>query len=118
MDVEGALPVAVRFLGLALAVWAIPASWEVAHQTAQAFAMGHGVSAWSLWIDYGGEREIPDRFGHVLVLVVGVYLFLDGRWVIRRCMRGTAGRCARCGYDLRGLTIERCPECGLRAQKP
>jgi hypothetical protein len=55
------------------------------------------------------------------VLIVP-YWFLEGvmvgvavlawRAVLRRERWVKAGRCARCGYDLRA-TPERCPECGL-----
>lgn len=30
-----------------------------------------------------------------------------------RPIRKRAARCLRCGYDLRGQTTPRCPECGL-----
>ena len=31
-----------------------------------------------------------------------------------RSCRVDPERCPRCGYDLRNLTVPRCPECGLR----
>ena len=35
-------------------------------------------------------------------------------WFVRLTSdpRVAEGRCARCGYDLQGLTEPRCPECG------
>jgi len=34
-------------------------------------------------------------------------------WQVRRLKRRlTNGLCVNCGYDLRGLTLPRCPECG------
>lgn len=33
------------------------------------------------------------------------------RWAVRRRRRGQ-GRCARCGYSLRGVSSSTCPECG------
>jgi hypothetical protein len=40
-------------------------------------------------------------------------LFIPG--AARRTLRQRRGRCLACGYDLRGLTADRCPECGGKA---
>lgn len=46
-------------------------------------------------------------------------LVLDGFRTIRTTFRRRRGRCASCGYDLRGLAHSRCPECGQApAQRP
>ncbi len=42
---------------------------------------------------------------------VGVYFALGGNAFIRWCMRGIGNFCPTCGYDIRGLTATRCPEC-------
>jgi len=39
-------------------------------------------------------------------------LLLFGPGIIRRMRRRRAGRCVKCGYDLRGSTSTSCPECG------
>lgn len=36
-------------------------------------------------------------------------------WAFRQRPRVAAVRCSACGYDLRGLTFPRCPECGNAA---
>ncbi len=51
----------------------------------------------------------------LVVLALGVHfigaLMRDSPWVARR--KGDDDLvCARCGYDLRGLELPRCPECG------
>ncbi len=38
---------------------------------------------------------------------------LFGLPVLRRWRRGRRGLCVSCGYDLRGASGERCPECGV-----
>ncbi len=48
-----------------------------------------------------------------IVLLVVVILALG--WIRRTALarlRDDTRRCRRCGYDLRGLEIPRCPECG------
>ncbi len=45
-----------------------------------------------------------------LLVSVGVYLLVTG---LRPRRRGTAPHCGRCGYNLTGLSSERCPECGM-----
>lgn len=47
-----------------------------------------------------------------LLFSVPLLWAIQGRW--RRSRRVSAGRCGRCGYDLRGgSTTGRCPECGM-----
>lgn len=53
-------------------------------------------------------------------LAFNVAAFAGAWWMVlfafgaaRRVVRGRRGRCVRCGYDRRGLTLEvACPECG------
>ena len=59
----------------------------------------------------GENARIGLRFlgiGFVPALLGGVVMFVASR------VRLPAGRCASCGYDLRG-TAGRCPECGATA---
>jgi hypothetical protein len=51
------------------------------------------------------------------VVVAGIMsvLLLRARWASEdRLRRRAEGCCLGCGYDLRGLTSGRCPECGAR----
>lgn len=47
------------------------------------------------------------------VVCVGVVLLVrHGPRAVRRCWRCRAGLCRKCGYDMRELTSNVCPECG------
>lgn len=50
----------------------------------------------------------------------GWYLLFRGEGVISRVLAEIHGRCAKCGYDLRGLNSNACPECNtpIRAKAP
>ena len=48
-------------------------------------------------------------------LILGLYLLLGGKWVFKVLFRGLGGqdgRCPHCSYDVRGITSNRCSECG------
>jgi hypothetical protein len=46
-----------------------------------------------------------------------LWLVTLGPFELRRLVRQAAGRCLRCGYDLRGEYEEGCPECGWARQR-
>lgn len=52
---------------------------------------------------------IGNTIGYVAALWGGLCVFRRGRGYFRR----RRGRCAGCGYDLVGVPVRRCPECGL-----
>ena len=59
------------------------------------------------------ERGDAIVFGIVtplLMIVASVVLLIGGR----HSQRVTAGRCLKCGYDLKGNFDQGCPECGWR----
>jgi hypothetical protein len=65
----------------------------------------HSVREWQI--------SIPDW------LVFAALCILPGIWLprmLQRVLRARAGRCDRCGYDLRA-TPNRCPECGTNKKK-
>ena len=78
-------------------------------------------------IGYFGLVTNGSKYKYVCLafLVISVLVFcatLQARFVYyKRMSREVLGRCASCGYDLRGLTDPRCPECGtlfdMRKQK-
>lgn len=55
------------------------------------------------------------RFGEPVLIVSFVPFTFLGWWLgwwLRPVHESPPGKCATCGYDLRGLTVSRCPECG------
>ncbi len=47
-------------------------------------------------------------------LLAGLYLLRGGKWVVDKIVPGDRPYCPECGYNLTGLTTQRCPECGTR----
>ena len=47
----------------------------------------------------------------IVLSILAIWLLKTGIWPRRR---GVTPHCAGCGYNLTGLTGERCPECGVR----
>jgi hypothetical protein len=112
MNQRSVITPAVRFLGLVFVATSLPEVGRFVHDLVQATCMGNGLSILSPFIQYDAEEEVLSRVGWLALFAIGLYLFLDGRWAIRRMLRGLDGSCANCGYDLRGVAGAVCPECG------
>ncbi len=50
--------------------------------------------------------------GVLVQLAFGLYLLFWGSALVRYCTRDLPGLCVSCGYDLKNLEADRCPECG------
>ena len=70
--------------------------------------MSFGYWAAPTWLAHAREYEISYWF---LVLIFALAPAARVAAVIRRRQRFAAGRCQRCGYDLRATPLQ-CPECG------
>jgi hypothetical protein len=55
---------------------------------------------------YGGGS------GGILSLLIGLYLFFGGKWIVNRAIPGNRPYCQECGYELTRTQSDRCPECG------
>lgn len=112
--------IATRCLGLGLVVW-------------HADAVGRLVAMLAYPLLYPGQVSLPGyllglsdggtpAFVQLLLFVLGLYLFLGGRWVIGRITRGLSwpggGTCPKCGYDVSAVESARCPECGTKLPPP
>jgi len=74
-----------------------------------------------LLLSLPGVDEVPPVFNGVVVALIVVPAPMVTAWIFRRKVQRSLrqqlterGRpiCLECGYDLRGQTVSRCPECG------
>ena len=98
--------------------WPMPAGYGIAHRTEGWHAFGFVYS--------GGQQRIatPNRWWwyQISLWVIAAALAAPpllriSPWARRR-RRRERGQCVACGYDLRGLTSDRCPECGTAITTP
>jgi len=109
---EEAATIAARLLGRLLGVYLLGAVLRSGADLAMR-ASGLRTSSRSglaMAVSYVGPAS------STLVFALGLYMFLSGKWFIRRIVRGLGppaeGICPACRYDLAGLRVSRCPECG------
>jgi hypothetical protein len=47
----------------------------------------------------------------ILALAMGLYLFFGGEWIVNKAIPSNRPYCHECGYMLKNLTGNTCPEC-------
>jgi hypothetical protein len=67
---------------------------------------------WRAYLSNGIAAVGKSTGWFVAWLVCAVVAVLVGTWVLVRDTRRGPRACAGCGYDLTGLSVTRCPECG------
>jgi hypothetical protein len=74
----------------------------------------HG--AWSFWSFWWTPDLLLPFFvplvESAVMLVIGLYLFLGGRWIVNVAVPSNRPYCPECGYDSFHRSGEICPECG------
>lgn len=93
-----ALPTAINYLAYAVSA-IVSRDWLALSAGEQLFAILGGLA------------------GFLAQGAFGVYLLFGGSAIIRYCTRDISGLCGSCGYDLKNLDADRCPECGSPAPK-
>ena len=64
------------------------------------------------WVDpLIGWELIVGVVAPLVKLLLGVYLFFGGNWIVNLAIPSNRPYCHECGYDLRHVTTNRCPEC-------
>lgn len=102
---------AVRAIGLVVLAFAAPdlATLCVSFASLVKQSWDPGTT-WSL-VDMGWSYAPPTV--RVLVEVaIGIYLLRGGGAIARYCVRVSEFSCPACGYDLRDVQRDLCPECG------
>ena len=65
----------------------------------------------SVWL----QGYLANMVQPALQIGLGAYLFFAGGWVVNKAIPGNRPYCPECGYDLTGVTANRCPECERRS---
>lgn len=64
--------------------------------------------------NWSAANWIYSMLAPAIQTAIGAYLFLEGKWVIDKCIPSNRPYCPECGYDLSHNTSStNCPECGV-----
>lgn len=111
-------------VGVGACAWPLRRYRPVIHYALGAWCGCSGLILWYYFIHNSppvalgtaieGALFFPALFWGPVSLLLSAAVFLHNRY---RPDYGP-GRCKRCGYDLRGLPVPRCPECGTPFEPP
>jgi hypothetical protein len=106
----------VRAIGIALIGFSVPTLiWYVMQMAMSGLPGSPGRTTRSL--EDHILRNLPTLASYGIQAFMGWYLLFRGEWIIGRVLAEVNGRCAKCGYDIRGLKGNACPECNT-AMRP
>lgn len=104
----------VRFAGLLMIAASLPPLGFIVGRLIKTVGIGAGFSMLSPFVDFGPDQDPYGWLGWlgwVVLLALGIYLLLGGGWIRRRITAPFGSACSECGYDLRGVRHDSCPEC-------
>jgi hypothetical protein len=56
-------------------------------------------------------ETVLDFLGPIFMVGAGCYLFFGGEWIVNKAIPSNRPYCHECGYMLKNLTGNKCPEC-------
>lgn len=105
--------VAVRLIGLLIVGLTFGDAWHAAHDTFFNRIWFNLYFDW-LWPFNSYDPEALDELGKLIQFGFALVLVFFAGPVSRLVMwrMRPAGECSKCGYDVRGVSGGKCPECG------
>ena len=106
MKYKTAFRLAVRAVGVLIVAQSLPSL------VTMLVVLGLSFDDISMFVD-AGRWYLATAGGHVLAVVIGLYLFFRGNWIVDLAIPSNRPYCHECGYELTGLSPAGvCPECG------
>lgn len=97
----------IRAVGLVLLGIALPSFLGTVGNMASYFASAPTSSQFPFVLGWAAYAT-----GSLFQLVLGIYLLRGGGKLTAHCLSSVLGRCMACGYDVRTIASQNCPECG------
>ncbi len=102
----------VRLIGIAMFAIALPQIAHLVYWIGQVWLSTDGAGVAQLTFFSGLSYFIAP----LVQCVIGFYLLFGADGLIRYCLLEVRERCTLCGYSIKGLTTNQCPECGERIE--
>lgn len=100
----------LKLLGLALIVFAIPQTvYWIGSEVMNAVARNASYTQAGLTSEL--LRIAANALNIAMYFGIGLYLFFGGKWIADLAIPSNRPYCPECGYDIKGVTGTRCPEC-------